>query len=317
MLPGFDAVPLKREFLNLMKRVGFTPLNPANLVHRTGNESIAGIKDFSDSPTVPTPTLPAQAVSKAYADQFIALLPIIGLLFSTAGASNAMTLSAGRAADSTGSVVMSLASSITKTTAAWAVGNAGGLDTGTIANSTWYHFYEIRRPDTGVVDWIFSLSPTVPTLPTNYTQYRHIGFGFINASTQWRRFFHDGDDWTWDAPTLDIDVTGPGATAVSRVLAVPTGISVIAKFNYAAYDPTNANGIVGYFSDLRAQDLAPSNVSAPLSASSSASQSSVGGLSTQEVRTNISAQIRSRINAVSGTAVLKMSTIGWTYKRGG
>ncbi|MBF8177802.1 glycine-rich domain-containing protein [Herminiimonas contaminans] len=43
-------------------------INPTNLVHRTGGESIAGIKTFTDSPIVPTPTTANQATNKSYVD---------------------------------------------------------------------------------------------------------------------------------------------------------------------------------------------------------------------------------------------------------
>jgi len=40
----------------------------ANVVHKTGNESIAGVKTFTSSPSVPTPTAPGEAANKAYVD---------------------------------------------------------------------------------------------------------------------------------------------------------------------------------------------------------------------------------------------------------
>jgi len=71
---------------------------------------------------------------------------------------------------------MVLSSAITKRLdAAWAVGSGnGGLDTGTIANTT-YHVWLIQRSDTGVVDALFSTSLTSPTMPTNYDRKRRIG----------------------------------------------------------------------------------------------------------------------------------------------
>lgn len=38
-------------------------------VSKTGNEALSGIKDFLDSPTVPTPTVSGQAANKGYVDQ--------------------------------------------------------------------------------------------------------------------------------------------------------------------------------------------------------------------------------------------------------
>ncbi|WP_210334307.1 hypothetical protein, partial [Rhizobium sp. RHZ02] len=52
--------------------------------------------------------------------------------------------------------------------------NQGGLDTGSVGDNT-YHVFLIQRSDTGVVDVLFSLSATSPTMPTNYDRKRRIG----------------------------------------------------------------------------------------------------------------------------------------------
>ncbi len=92
---------------------------------------------------------------------------IDGFQMSTAGASTTMTIGAGQAANSTNSIYITQAASISKTTGAWSVGSGnGGIDAGTVANNTWYHFYAIRRPDTGVVDDIFSLAPNTSSVIT-------------------------------------------------------------------------------------------------------------------------------------------------------
>lgn len=110
---------------------------------------------------------------------------LAGLTLSTAGGSGTMSIAAGFAVDSTNVYGMSL-SAFTKTTSSWALGTGnGGLDTGTIANSTWYYFYLIQRVDTKVVDVIFSLSASVPTYPANYTVCRRIGEGLTDGSAHW------------------------------------------------------------------------------------------------------------------------------------
>ncbi len=49
--------------------------------------------------------------------------------------------------------------------ATWAEGtDAGGLDTGSKANSTWYHCFAISKED-GTCDFLFSTSATAPTMP--------------------------------------------------------------------------------------------------------------------------------------------------------
>lgn len=79
--------------------------------------------------------------------------------------------------------LITLASSITKNTAnAWAVGSGNGsLDTGSIANSTYYG-YLIQRSDTGVIDALTSLSSTSPTMPTNYDRRSPALFSFVRTA---------------------------------------------------------------------------------------------------------------------------------------
>lgn len=102
-----------------------------------------------------------------------------GLALTTAAdAANDVTIAAGAAASDTSPYyLMQLASALTKQIdASWAVGNnAGGLDTGAVGNNTYYKWL-IQRSDTGVVDALFSLSSTAPTMPTNYDRKRLIGF---------------------------------------------------------------------------------------------------------------------------------------------
>lgn len=88
-----------------------------------------------------------------------------------------INVTAGEARDGADSEDMTLASEITKQIdAAWAVGDdAGGLDTGSVAASTDYYVWLIKRTDTDVVDVLMSLSATTPTMPTNYDKKVLIG----------------------------------------------------------------------------------------------------------------------------------------------
>lgn len=130
-------------------------------------------------------------------------------------AANDIDIAAGSAVDSLGSVSMLLAASITKRIdASWAVGSGnGGLDTGVVGNGT-YYIWLIRRPDTGVVDALFSLSSTTPLLPTNYTQSALIGSllrtGGANAAT------YLPNEGFWN-PILLISNSDTGITYSSQV----------------------------------------------------------------------------------------------------
>jgi hypothetical protein len=207
---------------------------------------------------------------------------------------------------------MALASAYTKTTSAWAVGTASGaLDTGTIANSTWYHVHLIKRTDTGVVDVLISLSPTAPTLPTNYALFRRIGSMLTNGSAQWIKFIQDGDRFVWDVPATDATVTNPGTTAVLRALTVPSGINTFAAFHARCYLTTAGGAVATIFTDPAQTDTAPDFTN-----SQQIGNTSLSPFSNIQIRTNTSRQIRIRSNFSDATTNLIVVTDGWIDARG-
>jgi hypothetical protein len=231
---------------------------------------------------------------------------LAGCTLSTAGSSATMSIAAGQAMDSTNVTSMTLAA-IAKITSAWVVGTGnGGIDTGTIANSTWYYFYAIRRPDTGVVDCIFSLSSSAPTLPANYTQYRYIGAGFTNGSAQWTAFTQFGDEFYWSTPILDRS-SAASLTAALVTCSVPRGRKVKAYFNIGCA----AANTGPYLSDPANADLAPSSTIAPLAAFYNGGSGNL--VLNANCWTNTSAQIRTRELVASGT--IYMVTLGWIDSR--
>jgi hypothetical protein len=253
------------------------------------------------------------AVSKvlalALSDGVVTPGVIFGLTMSTAGASTTMTIAAGFAADSTFNRIMRLPSAIAKTTATWAVGTAaGGMDTGAVANSTWYHFFEIMRPDTGLVDVLFSLSATAPTLPANYTLFRRIGSAKTNGSGQWTLFTQNGDEFLWDVQLGDINTAVQSTTAILYTLTVPTGIRVNALFA-AEISQASASTVV-FLSSPDQSDQAASGSSFTLGVPSAAGF----GSGQMNLRTNTSAQIRARSQGTSTTLVA--ATQGWIDTRG-
>jgi hypothetical protein len=213
---------------------------------------------------------------------------------------------------------LALTSALSKTTSSWAVGSGnGGLDTGAIANNTTYHFYAIRRPDTGVTDVVFSTSASSPTLPTNYTQYRYLFPWRTNGSAQWVLMVYSANDDSFllDTPVLDINTNNPGTSAVSATLAsLPTGIKVKAIINAMGTD--SSGGIQLYVSSLDQSDQAPSATAAPLSTSISTTASTSSSVSKVEVRTNTSAQVRYRVQSSAGTTNVRIATLGFIYRMG-
>lgn len=231
-----------------------------------------------------------------------------GLVLSTAGSSTTFSVASGQAADSTNVDLMNL-SALSKTTSAWAVGSGnGGMDTGSVANSTWYHVWLIKRPDTGVVDVLFSLSATAPTLPANYTLFRRIGSMKTNGSAQWVLFSQVGDEFLWDTPTVDINTGSLSTTATLFTMTVPTGVKVNVLTS-GLYSHATASTLV-YLSSPDQADVAAS-----ATAFTGAVPSNAGtGTYHLSLRTNTSGQIRARSQAASMTVL--GFTNGWIDRRG-
>jgi hypothetical protein len=245
---------------------------------------------------------------------------LFGLTLSTAGSSATFSIAAGEAVDNANNALMALASSLSKTTSAWAVGSGnGGLDTGTIAANTWYHAYLIKRTDTGVVDALVSLSATAPTLPTSYTLSRRIGSMRTNGSSQWTKFIQTDNTFIWDVPVNDVNATAPGTAAVTRTLSTPLGVSVEALV-VAGGSTTNAgtdSPAAIYLSDLGATDSAANATTGIASAVIFDNETTGFALHVPvRVRTNTSSQIRSRLQLSAAGTVLYIDTTGWIDFRG-
>jgi hypothetical protein len=243
---------------------------------------------------------------------------LAGLTMSTAGSSATMTVAAGQAADTTNAIVMTLASSTGKTTGAWTVGAGNGcLDTGAIANTTWYHFYLIERTDTQVVDLLCSTSASAPTMPASYSFKRRIGAGKTDGAAQWVAFTQDGDLFQWSTITLnDVAQNNPGATAVSRTLTVPTGVNVLAIFQAIIQNVGAANGVYTLCTDLATVDSAPASTLTDLPGAQNAAGGVTISASRLTVRTNTSAQVRTRHSFSDVNVTFTVNTIGWIDRRG-
>lgn len=240
---------------------------------------------------------------------------IYGLTLSNNGsdANNDIDIATGEAVDNSTSVLMQLSSSLTKRLdASWAVGtNQGGLDAGSKAASTTYHVWLIRRPDTGVVDALFSTSATSPTMPTNYTQKRRIGAVRTDGSGNILAFSQVGDQFLWRNVNTDVNVTNFGTTATNFTLTVPTGVKVIALINTTFSKDSSA--VAGYLyspdsNDETATTSGRANVGSQASGNSSAQTGQL------QIRTNTSAQIRGV--ATAANCNLAIGTVGYIDRRG-
>lgn len=234
-----------------------------------------------------------------------------GLTLSTAGSSGTFGITAGTASDSTNVTLLALASAFTKTTSAFAAGTGNGsLDTGSIANTTWYHVFAIG-PST---DILISLSPTAPTLPGAYTYFRRIGSMKTDISAHWVKFLQLGNEFLLDIPIEDyLSQTISASTAITLTLSVPTGIKVSALGQIR----TTYNSVNSYFilSSFDVTDTAPTSSLFGWNVQSGA----VAQYPPFNTRTNTSAQIRFRGTNGAGSAsdaAYNVFTTGWIDTRG-
>lgn len=236
---------------------------------------------------------------------------IAGLTLSTAGSSATFGVSVGQATDSAGAVSMPLSVAFTKTASLWVAGSTNGaLDTGTVANSTWYHAYLIQRQDNNLVDVIVSTSAAGPALPSGYTRYRRIGAMKTDGSAKWTQFSQKGNEFLWTAPTNDGGVA-TSTTPSNLTVNVPLGVQVNALLNSAATIGGGVSYILMYSPDQGAQS-AVSTGSHTLWADNGSAANGTSGL--VSVRTSTAQAIK--VVASNSTPTLYTVTQGWIDRRG-
>jgi hypothetical protein len=252
------------------------------------------------------PAIPSGAFLKGY-------LYGLTLANDTGGdPANNIIFSAGSSgSDGTTAVLMTSAAPLTKKlNAAWVSGSGNGmLDTGSVADGT-YHCFQIQRSDTGNVDFLASLSPTTPTMPTNYDRKRRIG-SIIRVSGTILPFVQIGNVFRLTTAVVNrasvsplsdslLAVTAPLGVVTSPIMSliITTGLNTatttsIASGSAAAanIDVFSYNGAVQFLSNVIIErDL---------------------------VFTDTSSQIRAKVAIISGTlAGHTISTLGWVDGRG-
>jgi hypothetical protein len=234
---------------------------------------------------------------------------IFGLTLSNNGsdATNDIDIAAGECASTeTNPVLMVLASALTKRLdAAWAVGtNQGGLDTGSIADTT-YHVWLIQRSDTGVVDALFSTSATSPTMPSGYDRKRRIG-SIMRISGTIRAFTQRGDVFKWAVNILEYSSTSARAEALLTV-RLPAGI-VIQPILWTQIQNNTGSAVQNF----RSAGITDESVRINEGNYDTGSYLFVGG-----IYTNTSSQIYLEVVIFSGTIIVSVVySAGWIDTRG-
>lgn len=231
---------------------------------------------------------------------------LYGLTLSAAGSTATFGVAAGATSG------MTLSSAYTKTAGAWTLGSGNGaLDTGVIANSTWYHVFLIQRSDTGVVDILISTSFASPTMPASYDRKRRIGSMKTDGSAQWVKFTQIGDDFIWSTAVQDFNgaLTSSGV-AQDLTLTVPPGLNVKARLR-GEWGNGTANAIL-------LVDSKSSGATVANSPTGNGTVASPGGGTFNwfvvDVLTDTSAKIKLICTDNGPTAVI--TTHGWIDRRG-
>lgn len=242
---------------------------------------------------------------------------IYGMTYANAAGdvTNDIDIAAGGCMDATGAYWITTAALTKQLDVNWAVGNnAGGLDTGAIGNND-YYIWAIARSDSGVTDYLYSLSSTAPTMPSNYDFKRLIGwFKRVGATIVLFTTYETcggGLELLWTSPTLDINLANT-LTTVRRTDAVkvPLNFSVIAHLNVGVTDAASTGAWI-YSPDQT--DLAPSLTVAPLITH----VATVAGTlypSTMRIRTSSAGLIAARATAATMDLYV-VSTMGFTWAR--
>lgn len=216
-----------------------------------------------------------------------------------------ISIAAGYCRDSTNVDNLDLASALVKRIdASWTVGTAGGgLDTGSVGNSTWYYVWLIKRSDTGVVDALFSASSTSPTMPASYDRKRRIGAVRTDSSANILQFRQFGDEFHFVNSILDIDTTSLSTTATAFTVTCPPNMIFFGNA-YASISGGTASGVL--VRTTFNEDIAVS--------SSTAGIANVPHTGTTQIRIPVSASSQVTARAAD-TATLRVATRGYVDTR--
>ena len=189
--------------------------------------------------------------------------------------------------------------------ALWTAGtNQGGLDTGAKAANIFYHCFAIYNPTTKASDFLFSASPSSPTLPNGFTKKRKIASLRTNGSNNIRNgnYVFFSNSYSFEYQTKILFSQGTTSTT-GAVVDTECPAYVTAEIIANQSSTENCSTLI---TTLDLDDEAPVHSSY----ANISSSSQYNGATTLFVRTNSLGQIRKRSSGVSGTLSLRAK--GWT-----
>lgn len=151
-----------------------------NVWAAASNISSAGLVNFAFGAIIPTPAAFDSSTNVANTNfVYQAAAGMAGgfrnLKIVTQGATNFSSVITADTVVLTNAAGQNYAAKTVNVTGAINTSGANGLDTGSVADSTWYYVYVIYNPTTTTKAALFSTSATTPTLPTGYTFFARVG----------------------------------------------------------------------------------------------------------------------------------------------
>lgn len=149
--------------------------------------------------------------------------------------------------DSSGNVYVNGTAGSIVTTDISVNGAVNRLDTGTVANNTWYYIYIIS--DGTTTGGLYSTSPTSPVMPSGYTYKLLVGAVKTNGSAQIIDSSQIQDRFFWVTPVTVVsnDTTNTGSVqTIDLASAIPAFIAWEAElfcFLSATYSAAGARGL--------------------------------------------------------------------------
>jgi type II secretory pathway pseudopilin PulG len=220
---------------------------------------------------------------------------------------------AGAWADDTGVALLTPAAGAIDCTTT----GANGLDTGSLAATTWYHAFAIGKAAGANPAFLASTSLT-PTLPSGYTLKRRIGSFKTDGSSHILGFVQVGNYFWWTNPSTD-DVSGSSLSATTPVTFTvnsPPGVQVHAIWQAGAFvTSANSSGNVRIYNPSFT-DFAPSATTGAPSFGVTANFGSaiVRAQSNGMTLTNTLSQLRAEADIACS---FSMRVIGWIDPLGG
>lgn len=246
---------------------------------------------------------------------------IFGLTMSNdAGdTTNDIAIAAGSCRSDDDTTNITIAATVKRIDAIWAVGTGGGgMNTGAVANNTWYEVMAGVRPDTGVTDVWFTTTANRATPPdVAYTKKRRIGW--VRRGVAANLIFTQIDDYfTLTTQVGDVAALAMSATAAAATLTAPP--SSIARFRAAMdYGPTSfgSTGII-VFSEIVEGNVTPATSTgiASLSSKGDSDFTDCSVAAHFELRLSSSSTIEWDCTLNSGSGTFSISTFGWVDNRG-